>query len=122
MLTAPRAGGLTFEGWLCRPHSPQVYAVCGDDYRLYATPLIKFQKACVQLVAGTRYRLAGERQRDAHIHARRAAVCACPLIAAEVLAHSWVGPPWPPAATWSAVRIGYPCFGTPRRVNGKVVG
>ncbi len=21
-----------------------------------------------------------------------------------------------------AVRVGYPCFGTPRRVNGKIVG
>ncbi|KAL4437779.1 hypothetical protein ABPG77_005691 [Micractinium sp. CCAP 211/92] len=55
-----------------------VYDVCGNDYRLYASPLIKFQKACFQLVAGNLYRLA--------------------------------------------VRIGYPCFGTPRRVNGKIVG
>lgn len=49
----PRTSGLL-------PWGRQVYDVCGNDYRLYASPLIKFQKACVQLVAGTLYRLAGE--------------------------------------------------------------
>ena len=29
-----------------------VYAACGSDYRLYASPIIKFQKACKQVVSG----------------------------------------------------------------------
>lgn len=37
-----------------------MYSVCGTDYRLYATPLIKFQKACYQLVAGNAWYLAGD--------------------------------------------------------------
>lgn len=36
-----------------------VYAVCGRDYRLYASPLIKFQKACYQLVSGNQWFLSG---------------------------------------------------------------
>ena len=28
----------------------------------------------------------------------------------------------PPGFSLCAVRVGYPCFGTPRRVNGKIVG
>ncbi|PSC68210.1 hypothetical protein C2E20_8205 [Micractinium conductrix] len=56
----------------------KVYDVCGNDYRLYASPLIKFTKACYQLVQG----------------------------------NAW----------YLSVRIGYPCFGQPRRVNGKIVG
>ncbi|KAL4422920.1 hypothetical protein ABPG75_009117 [Micractinium tetrahymenae] len=55
----------------------QVYAVCGNDYRLYASPLIKFSKACYQLVSGSQW--------------------------------------------FISVRIGYPCFGPPRRVGGKIV-
>jgi hypothetical protein len=38
----------------------QVYSVCGHDYRLYSSPLIKFQKACYQLVAGSKWFLSGE--------------------------------------------------------------
>ncbi|PSC68216.1 Pre-mRNA-processing factor 17, partial [Micractinium conductrix] len=56
----------------------KVYDVCGNDYRLYASPLIKFTKACKQVVSGTNWFLS--------------------------------------------VRIGYPCFGQPRLVNGKIVG
>ncbi|PSC75054.1 hypothetical protein C2E20_1724 [Micractinium conductrix] len=56
----------------------KVYDVCGDDYRLYASPLIKFVKACRQ---GTQSNL------------------------------------W-----FLSVRIGYPCFGQPRKVDGKIVG
>ncbi|PRW45472.1 hypothetical protein C2E21_6076 [Chlorella sorokiniana] len=56
----------------------RVMAACGDDVRLYASPLIKFSKACTQLVSGK--------------------------------------------AWYLSVRVGYPCFGTPRRVNGKIVG
>ncbi|PRW45573.1 lysosomal Pro-X carboxypeptidase-like [Chlorella sorokiniana] len=56
----------------------RVMAACGDDVRLYASPLIKFSKACTQLVSG----------------------------------RTW----------YLSVRAGYPCFGTPRRVNGKIVG
>ncbi|PSC74075.1 aluminum-activated malate transporter 10 [Micractinium conductrix] len=56
----------------------KVYDVCGSDYRLYASPLIKFTKACIQKVNG----------------------------------HNW----------FLSVRIGYPCFGDPRKVNGKIVG
>ncbi|KAI7838650.1 hypothetical protein COHA_007576 [Chlorella ohadii] len=56
----------------------RVMAACGDDRRLYSSPLIKFSKACTQLVSG----------------------------------RAW----------YLSVRVGYPCFGTPRRVNGKIVG
>lgn len=47
------------------PHPPppghsQVYDVCGNDYRLYASPLIKFSKACYQLVAGSQWFLSGK--------------------------------------------------------------
>ena len=41
-----------------------VYAVCGSDYRLYATPIIKFQKACYQLVNGNAWYLSGEQARE----------------------------------------------------------
>lgn len=106
--------------------APQVYDVCGNDYRLYASPLIKFQKACTQLVAGTLYRLAGQ----GHTGALRAVVLAAsPELCLAVMdltgscssspaCQKHCKPP-PPAP---AVRIGYPCFGTPRRVNGKIVG
>ena len=38
-----------------------VYAACGNDYRLYASPIIKFQKACKQVVNGYAWYLSGER-------------------------------------------------------------
>jgi len=47
---------------LC-PCLPQVYAVCGDDYRLYASPIIKFQKACYQLVNGNAWYISGAHKR-----------------------------------------------------------
>ena len=47
----------------------QVYAACGNDYRLYASPLIKFQKACYQLVNGGAWYLSG---------AARSSVATCP--------------------------------------------
>lgn len=35
-------------------------AACGDDVRLYSSPLIKFSKACTQLVMGRSWYLSGE--------------------------------------------------------------
>lgn len=51
---------------LCPPRLPQakyrVMAACGDDVRLYSSPLIKFSKACTQVVSGRAWYLSGEQQ------------------------------------------------------------
>jgi len=40
----------------------RVMAACGDDVRLYSSPLIKFSKACTQLVSGRIWFLTGEQR------------------------------------------------------------
>jgi hypothetical protein len=114
--------------------------VCGTDYCLYATPLIKFQKACYQLVAGNAWYLAGE-----GVHLVRACVLlACyamslpgtlqgvtqALAVACFTCHSlprptlrYLLPALPLRACLPAVRVGYPCFGNPtKNAQGKIVG
>ena len=38
----------------------RVMAACGDDTRLYSSPLVKFSKACTQVVSGRAWYLSGE--------------------------------------------------------------
>lgn len=38
----------------------RVKVPCGDDARLYSSPLIKFTKACAQLTSGNSWYLSGE--------------------------------------------------------------
>ena len=105
-------------------------AACGDDVRLYSSPLIKFSKACTQLVSGRAWYLSGEPIcMPLHQCCCRCArhYCRCTAGAAVLLrlpsscaaagAYIQIQPSYCPA-----VRVGYPCFGTPRRVNGKIVG
>ena len=98
---------------------------CGDDVRLYSSPLIKFSKACTQVVSGRAWYLSGELMAmpllryGCGTHACAAVVGAnMRLSCNHCLPPTRSSSPIPPLA----VRVGYPCFGTPRRVNGKIVG
>ena len=99
----------------------KVTVPCGNDMRLYSSPLIKFSKACYQLVSGNAWYLSGEQcwlLLDAWGCCSPAAAAAAVLLLLPLpLLHCptcYLPRP--------AVRVGYPCFGTPRRVNGKIVG
>mgnify|MGYP001811021600 CR=1 FL=1 len=69
----PRAPSSAAKHACALPHPPptthhpiptsQVYDVCGDDYRLYASPLIKFVKACRQGTQSNLWFLSGEQRR-----------------------------------------------------------
>ena len=122
----------------------RVMVPCGDDVRLYSSPLIKFSKACTQLVSGRAWYLSGEW--PAATAGLRLGMA--PLLPLLVMPHVLLPRPPPGCKCWCAihgcllvsqptlcpltqprppapplaVRVGYPCFGTPRRVNGKIVG
>ena len=86
-----------------------VYAVCGSDYRLYATPIIKFQKACYQLVNGNAWYLSGElvrRQGGGTVVGQEGSVLSGPhQLSQHPVPSPTLPPPSPPPLCCSAHRV-----------------